>query len=62
MVEVWRIESGDGYRAEWVDRKPPFIRVTGPGLTAPMEFVSNGEDALDQFHNAIDRARKAVRA
>lgn len=58
----WQVQR-DGYTAEFVQgthSRPhkPIIRVTGQGLKAPMEWLSNGEDAIDQMNQAIDIAKK----
>lgn len=53
----------DGFTAEWIDRGkhlPALIRVTGDRLPSPMEFNSNGEDAITQFNAAIDTAIRAA--
>lgn len=72
---TWQITTKDGFKAEWIEagvretevmcregtvNMPPVIRVTGPGLVAPMEFISNGEDAIGQLGQGIEIARKMV--
>lgn len=56
----WHIER-DGFKAEWVERdggRVPIVRCTGPGLTQPMEWPTNGDDAITQLNVAIDTAKR----